>query len=65
MFLGNDFTRCSQCSTVVKTTDAVLDAVRIGQEALDKATALQFEGLSQNFAKCALSLILPIEFRSD
>jgi len=39
----NDFTRCSQCNTVVKTTDAVLDAVRIGQEALDKATTLQFQ----------------------
>ncbi|KAF8067952.1 hypothetical protein FPV67DRAFT_1166626 [Lyophyllum atratum] len=35
--------RCVKCGTVVKNTDAILDAVRVGQEALDKATALQFK----------------------
>jgi len=34
--------RCVNCKTPVKDTDAVLDAVRVGQEALDKAEALQF-----------------------
>ena len=34
--------RCVKCKTPVKDTDAVLDAVRVGQEALDKAEALQF-----------------------
>ena len=34
--------RCVKCKTPVKDTDAVLDAVRVGQEALDKATDLQF-----------------------
>ena len=34
--------RCIRCKTPVKDTDAVLDAVRVGQEGLDKAEALQF-----------------------
>lgn len=33
--------RCIQCNAVVTSTDSVLDALRVGQEALDKATALQ------------------------
>ncbi len=40
----NSFTRCSRCKTPLKDTDAVLDAVRVGQEALDKAEALQISG---------------------
>ncbi|KAF9441593.1 SET domain-containing protein [Macrolepiota fuliginosa MF-IS2] len=36
------FTRCTKCKAVVRDTDAVLDAVRIGQEALEKATRVQF-----------------------
>ncbi|KAG6910722.1 hypothetical protein DXG01_008253 [Tephrocybe rancida] len=32
-----------ECRAVLKNTDAVLDAVRVGQEALGKATALQFK----------------------
>ncbi|KAH9477693.1 Histone-lysine N-methyltransferase ASHR1 [Psilocybe cubensis] len=38
----NSLTRCNRCKTPVKDTDAVLDAVRVGQEALHKAEALQF-----------------------
>ncbi|KAF8805220.1 SET domain-containing protein [Phlegmacium glaucopus] len=34
--------RCSKCKTPVRDTDAVLDAIRVGQEALDKAETLQF-----------------------
>lgn len=34
---------CTKCKAFAKATDAVLDALRIGQEALDKATALQFK----------------------
>ncbi|TFY67160.1 hypothetical protein EVG20_g4044 [Dentipellis fragilis] len=34
-------TRCIKCKAVVSSTDSVLDALRVGQEALDKATALQ------------------------
>ncbi|KAL4260767.1 MUB1/samB family protein [Pleurotus pulmonarius] len=37
-----DIVRCSKCKAVVTSTDAVIDAVRVGQEGLDKATALQF-----------------------
>ncbi|KAF8960017.1 hypothetical protein BDZ97DRAFT_1355582 [Flammula alnicola] len=37
----NSLTRCSRCKAPVKDTDAVLDAIRVGQEALDKAEALQ------------------------
>ncbi|KAJ7152676.1 hypothetical protein C8R43DRAFT_476122 [Mycena crocata] len=38
----NSLSRCSKCRAAVQKTDEVLDAVRIGQQALDKATALQF-----------------------
>ncbi|KDR78759.1 hypothetical protein GALMADRAFT_64592 [Galerina marginata CBS 339.88] len=38
----NSLTRCSRCKTPVKDTDAVLDAIRVGEEALHKAEALQF-----------------------
>ncbi|CAA7268850.1 unnamed protein product [Cyclocybe aegerita] len=39
---ANSLTRCTKCKSPVKDTDAVLDAIRVGQEALDKAEALQF-----------------------
>ena len=39
--MGDTFTCCSKCKSAVKDTDAITDAVRIGQEALDKAEALQ------------------------
>ncbi|KAF9525238.1 hypothetical protein CPB83DRAFT_870963 [Crepidotus variabilis] len=38
----NSLVRCNKCQIAVKDTDAVLDAVRVGQEGLDKADALQF-----------------------
>ena len=41
-------TRCRKCKAVVIDTDAVLDAARIGQEALDKANALQFSGIAHS-----------------
>jgi len=34
-------TRCTKCNAPVKDTDAVLDALRVGQEALDKAETVQ------------------------
>ncbi len=37
-------TRCVKCNAPIGDTDAVLDALRVGEEALDKATALQFRG---------------------
>ncbi|KAG5717679.1 Histone-lysine N-methyltransferase ASHR1 [Termitomyces sp. T112] len=33
--------QCSKCRAVLKDTGAIIDAVRVGQEGLDKATALQ------------------------
>lgn len=41
---ADSVSRCTKCKAIAKATDAVLDALRIGQEALDKATALQFKG---------------------
>ncbi|KAF5327714.1 hypothetical protein D9619_004677 [Psilocybe cf. subviscida] len=38
----DSLTQCARCKAPVKDTDAVLDALRVGQEALDKAEALQF-----------------------
>jgi hypothetical protein len=37
-------TRCVKCKVAVASTDAVLDALRVCQEALQKATRLQFSG---------------------
>ncbi|KAI0646366.1 SET domain-containing protein [Trametes meyenii] len=39
----DNISRCQKCRTAVTDADAVLDAVRVGQEALDKATLLQFK----------------------
>ncbi|KAE9407296.1 SET domain-containing protein [Gymnopus androsaceus JB14] len=33
--------RCAKCKSVVKSVEATLDAVRVGQQGLDKATRLQ------------------------
>jgi len=41
----NSLTRCEKCKAPVKDTDAVLDALRVGQEGLDKAEKVQFSGL--------------------
>ncbi|KAG6856912.1 hypothetical protein H0H87_012162 [Tephrocybe sp. NHM501043] len=46
-FEYNSLCQCTKCRAVLKDTDAVLDAVRVGQEALDKATALQFKDPSK------------------
>jgi hypothetical protein len=43
--VGNSLTRCEKCKAPVKDTDAVLDALRVGQEGLDKAEKAQFSGL--------------------
>ncbi|KAG9311784.1 hypothetical protein JVU11DRAFT_8030 [Chiua virens] len=37
--------QCSACKAFITDPDAVIDAVRIGQEALDKATHLQSSGM--------------------
>ena len=42
--LENSLMNCSKCQAPVRDTDAVLDAIRVGQEGLDKAEALQFSG---------------------
>ncbi|KAJ7686194.1 SET domain-containing protein [Mycena rosella] len=38
----DSLSRCTKCKAVLQKTDEVLDALRIGQQALDKVTALQF-----------------------
>ncbi len=43
-FIEVPLTRCVKCKAAVASTDAVLDALRVGQEALQKATRLQFSG---------------------
>lgn len=42
---GNPLARCTKCGAVVKDTDGVLDAIRIGYEALSKAGRVQFSGM--------------------
>ncbi|KAL0958187.1 hypothetical protein HGRIS_000350 [Hohenbuehelia grisea] len=38
-----DLPRCLKCKAAVSSTDAILDAVRLGKEALEKATSLQLQ----------------------
>ncbi|KAH9026262.1 SET domain-containing protein [Lactarius deliciosus] len=51
-------TRCVKCKSAVASTDSVLDALRIGQEALQKATSLQFADLPK--AQQLTTNIIPI-----
>lgn len=46
VLIENSFARCTKCKAVVKDTETVLDAIRIGQEALEKATRVQLSGSS-------------------
>lgn len=58
--------RCIKCNAALKNSDAVQDAVRIGQEALDKATALEFKGFRRlTHCHCSMSNIntLPSQTR--
>jgi hypothetical protein len=54
-------TRCVNCKSAVASTDAVLDALRISQEALQKATSLQFSGKRLPVVPRPISLLI----RSD
>ncbi|KAM5533874.1 hypothetical protein V8D89_012414 [Ganoderma adspersum] len=51
-------TRCVKCNTIVGDMGAVLDAVRVGQEALDKASSLQFSDAAK--ARQLTTNIIPI-----
>lgn len=59
--IENSLTQCTRCKAPVKDTDAVLDALRVGQEALDKAEALQFSGM---FPTITLAEVLTLLCRS-
>ncbi|PPQ87599.1 hypothetical protein CVT24_007785, partial [Panaeolus cyanescens] len=54
----NPLTRCNKCRTAVKDTDAVLDALNVGQQALDKAEALQFSDPQKSIQLC--TKLIPI-----
>lgn len=52
----NRISRCANCRAVISDPDAVLDAVRVGQEALDKAASLK----ENNKAKTLTTNIIPV-----
>ncbi|KAJ7310714.1 hypothetical protein DFH08DRAFT_918265 [Mycena albidolilacea] len=54
----NSLSQCTKCRAVLQKTDEVLDAVRIGQQALDKATLLQFSDPAKS--KQLSSKLVPI-----
>ncbi|EGO03364.1 hypothetical protein SERLA73DRAFT_174827 [Serpula lacrymans var. lacrymans S7.3] len=54
----NSLTRCEKCQTPVTSPDAVLDVLRVGQEALDKAVALRSRDF--NKAKQLTTNMIPI-----
>ncbi|KAI0711226.1 SET domain-containing protein [Earliella scabrosa] len=51
-------TRCVRCQIAISNMDAVLDALRVGQEALDKASSLQFKDPAK--ARQLTTNIIPI-----
>ncbi|KAF8122536.1 hypothetical protein EV363DRAFT_1436578 [Boletus edulis] len=54
----NQVSRCSACKAAISDPDAVIDAARVGQEALDKATRLQSSDADN--AKHLTTNIIPI-----
>ncbi|KAG6379628.1 hypothetical protein JVT61DRAFT_10144 [Boletus reticuloceps] len=54
----NQVSRCSACKAAISDPDAVIDAARVGQEALDKATHLQSSDADK--AKHLTTNIIPI-----
>ncbi|KAF7313995.1 hypothetical protein HMN09_00558000 [Mycena chlorophos] len=54
----NPLSQCSRCKSVLRDTDAVLDAIRVGQQGLDKATAVQFSDRAK--AQQLTSKLIPI-----
>ncbi|KAI0795428.1 SET domain-containing protein [Abortiporus biennis] len=54
----DDIVRCTTCKSILQSNDAILDAVRLGQEALDKAASLRFSDLAK--AKQLTTNMIPI-----
>nr|GAT60413.1 predicted protein [Mycena chlorophos] len=54
----NPLSQCGRCKSVLRDTDAVLDAVRVGQQGLDKATAVQLSDRAK--AQQLTSKLIPI-----
>ncbi|KAI0746851.1 SET domain-containing protein [Daedaleopsis nitida] len=52
------FTRCVKCKAAIASAEAVLDAVRVGQEGLDKASTLQFRDVAK--ARQLTTNLIPI-----
>lgn len=48
---GQSGTRCFDCNANLEDVDSILDAVRVGQDALDKATSLSASGSSSFYRK--------------
>ncbi|KAG6834370.1 hypothetical protein H0H93_010086 [Arthromyces matolae] len=46
--------QCTTCKAVLKDNGAVIDAVHVGQEGLDKAEALQLQGLPANSSQTSM-----------
>ena len=62
--LEHTLTRCVKCNAPIADPDAVLDALRVGQEALDKASTLQFRGTAFGFP-LSYSRLTENDSRSD
>ncbi|KAH7907614.1 hypothetical protein BJ138DRAFT_1159733 [Hygrophoropsis aurantiaca] len=54
----DSLSQCENCRAAVSSTDTVIDAIRVGQEALDKATLLQTRDYDK--AKQLTTNIIPI-----
>lgn len=57
--------QCPKCKAAITDPHAVIDAVRIGKEALDKATHLQSSGMGPHLDISVVDLIHNIYHRAD
>lgn len=44
LYAESDIVLCNKCEAALAKTDTVLDALRVGQEALDKAVSIRMKG---------------------
>ena len=60
----DDVPKCVNCGAQVKDITKIIDVLRVGKDALDKATSLQFPGTALNLSDSFASPDIEIIFRS-
>jgi hypothetical protein len=56
-----DMIRCDKCRAAVADVESVVDATRVGQEGLEKATALQFQGKRHFYFRLVAKMLMILQ----